>query len=471
MKRGNFHKFKQAKLELESDENINSAGSIKPIDPCEGDNRVSECDAESEYHYALLRKCGPELKRDLLEWYRKYRRKLPWRNDLPPYTTSVQLHEEGKNSQEDIRRYFRGVDTGKRCVESISNKINEEKKTKVITMMKEEDNFDVPKLKRIKREKANREVNREENRQMNREVSRQMNREVSRQMNRQMNRRMNRRMDDTSNDGNGESSNLVTSYNYKPTNALEEEKVERYLVSDREKLILRGYEVYISEIMLQQTKVNTVLNYYIKWMNRWTNIFELAKSNLDDILIVWKGLGYYHRAKNLHECSKIVVNRYNGIFPKSLKLLKELPGIGDYTSKAICIHLYNRNDICIDTNIIRIFSRITETINYSNSTILQKHCQEVSNILCYDECNYSDLSQALMDLGSSICNNSPQCKQCPINKYCLIYLNKSKKKNNLSNVTHSDHCKLCVKDRNVEIKHVPLAKKKKKKKQKKYALS
>ncbi|CRH00166.1 A/G-specific adenine glycosylase, putative [Plasmodium relictum] len=381
----------------------------------------------SDYHYNFLQKNSIQLKKNLLEWYYKYRRRLPWRNDSPPYTTNVQLNE--CKNQNNILNYFIKNDKKKYIIENIS--INEKtcdskREKRVIKVKKEQDNIASQKLKKMKKENAN-----EDNKKLCNLISNSDNFDMKKNEN-------------------------ILIINKKT----EHENVDNYLL-DKDNLSLKGYKIYISEIMLQQTKVHTVLNFYLKWMDKWKNIFELSKSTLDEVLIVWKGLGYYNRAKNLLECCKTVVEKYNGIFPNDLKLLKELPGIGNYTSKAICIHLYNRKDICIDTNIIRIFSRITDTINYYNSTILSKHCEKVSHILCSDESNYSDLSQALMDLGSSICNNSPQCNICPINKNCLIYL-KRNKKNNLFNMEHSDDCELCIKERNVEIKNVPLVKKKKK---------
>ncbi|GAW81064.1 A/G-specific adenine glycosylase [Plasmodium gonderi] len=386
----------------------------------------SEEPALPAYHYDFLKKHSSEIKKDLLAWYYKYRRKLPWRNDQPPYTTSVQM--DGEKSQGDIRKYFCKVENME-----INKKLeNNEDETIVMSKGKKKDkgNLPLPKIKRIKKENLKTDI-----------------------------------CEELKNSSIKESKSKLVSYYNCPINIKETEikyMDNIFCNSNKKYLSLRGYQIYVSEIMLQQTKVHTVLNFYLNWMNKWSTIFELAKSNLDEVLILWKGLGYYNRAKNLLNCCKNVVEKYDGIFPNDLKLLKELPGIGDYTSKAICIHLYNRKDVCIDTNIIRIFSRITDTINYNSSTVLTKHCEEISNILCSDDSNYSDLSQALMDLGSSICNNSPQCKQCPLNKHCLIYLKKNNKIYNSYNLSHPDDCKLCVQDRNVEIKCVPLTKKKKK---------
>ncbi|KYN98933.1 putative A/G-specific adenine glycosylase [Plasmodium gaboni] len=412
------------------------------------DEDVTFPNEQSDYHYNFLERYSIELRKDLLNWYYKYRRKLPWRGDEPPFTTSVQLNE--KKKQVDIRCFLGKHTKDELKIKNMnSDNVKDHEKTKgtrITKIKKEHNELSLERCKRLKKE------DKDENKKYN-PLSDTLKSDNIKSLQDEINNNNNINMDDI----NICNSSLLV---------CEEEKKHNFtnnLIYDKEHLKIRGYQIYISEIMLQQTKVHTVLNFYLKWMNKWNNIFDLANCNLDDVLILWKGLGYYNRAKNLLECCKIVVDKYNGIFPNDLKLLKTLPGIGDYTSKAICIHLYNRKDICIDTNIIRIFSRITDTINYYNSGTLLKHCEKVSQILCTGESNYSDLSQAFMDLGSSVCNNSPDCSECPINKYCMIYLKSNKKKqHNLFDMKHPEHCNLCVNDRNVEIKYVPLAKRKKK---------
>ncbi|SCM22364.1 A/G-specific adenine glycosylase, putative [Plasmodium chabaudi chabaudi] len=390
-------------------------------------------DEAYEYHYKLIKKNSFILKKNLLEWYYKHRRRLPWRNDQPPYTTNINIKSQ-INKDGDIRNFFLKARD--------NTKLDDKTDTKNENVVANKNGHTILTTKITNTiEEVEESVKNEQ----------------------------------------------MQTANCLDTNILKFENAPKLVDpnDEVEKLKLRGYQIYISEVMLQQTKVATVLNFYLKWMNKWPTIFDLVKSNLDDILTEWKGLGYYNRAKNLLDCCKVVVNKYDGIFPNDLKLLKELPGIGNYTAKAISIHLYNSKDICVDTNIIRIFSRITDTINYYGSTILSQHCEEVSNILCTDTCNYSDFNQALMDLGSSICNSSPQCSICPLNKYCLIYSkennknikNKRRKINEKingkikptfeidqeSNLEHPNNCTLCVKDRNVDIKLVPLARLKTKK--------
>ena len=118
------------------------------------------------------------------------------------------------------------------------------------------------------------------------------------------------------------------------------------------------YKVWISEIMLQQTTVNAVIPYFKKFIERFPSIYSLAEATLDEVLSYWAGLGYYSRARNIHKCAVIIVNQYNGLFPKIETDLIKLPGIGDYTAAAICAIAYNQVAIAVDVNIERVISRI-----------------------------------------------------------------------------------------------------------------
>ncbi|EUD67144.1 A/G-specific adenine glycosylase [Plasmodium inui San Antonio 1] len=400
-------------------------------------------DVEPEYHYDFVRMHSSDIKKDLLDWYHKYRRKLPWRNDEPPYTTTVDVYEG--SPQRDIRSYF-----CKKGDEQISrNSANREHGTRVITKgrQKEQEELPLREIKLVKNECVVKSSPVQKDSPAQKNPSEECEGQPSNEL--------------EATDGDC----LTTPI--RNTQAEVKKEDDSLPPNEKQQLSLRGYQICVSEVMLQQTRVSTVLDFYLKWMNRWGTIFELNECDILDVFKEWKGLGYYHRVKNLVACCKQVVEKYDGVFPNDLKLLKQLPGIGDYTSKAICIHLYNIKDICLDTNVIRILSRITDTINYTYSSILAKHCERVSQILCEEDSNYSEFSQALMDLGSSICNNSPQCSQCPLNKHCLIYLKKknkcnSNKRDSSFYMDHPDGCKLCLEDRNVEIKYVPLTRKKKK---------
>ena len=118
------------------------------------------------------------------------------------------------------------------------------------------------------------------------------------------------------------------------------------------------YKIWISEIMLQQTTVTAVIPYYIKFITKWPNIEKLSNANIDEVLDFWSGLGYYRRAKNLHLTSKIINKEYNNIFPKEEDQIKNLPGIGEYTSAAIRAIAFNKDDTVVDSNIERIVARV-----------------------------------------------------------------------------------------------------------------
>ncbi len=183
------------------------------------------------------------------------------------------------------------------------------------------------------------------------------------------------------------------------------------------------YSIWVSEIMLQQTTVNSVVNYFKKFLYKWPSIYKLSKSKIDEVLFIWQGLGYYNRAVNIHKCSRIIVKKYNGKFPSKLEVLKTLPGIGEYTAKAICAIAYDKKDIGIDVNVNRVFSRLFN-INPNNK---KKIKTKILKILPRRNCG--NFMQAIMDIGATICKkNVTYCSICPIKTNC-IYQKKKNKKN------------------------------------------
>ena len=182
--------------------------------------------------------------------------------------------------------------------------------------------------------------------------------------------------------------------------------------------ISNPYFVYLSEIMLQQTVVKTVIPYFLKFVRKWPNINALAKAELHEVNSYWAGLGYYSRAKNLHETAKIISNKYDGFFPTDKKSLIALPGIGEYTSSAIMAIAFDRKSNVIDGNVERVFSRfyaVEKSIKESKifiKNIAEKHLPDQ---------RYGDYAQALMDLGSLICiPKSPRCTMCPLLAICDV---------------------------------------------------
>jgi A/G-specific adenine glycosylase len=176
------------------------------------------------------------------------------------------------------------------------------------------------------------------------------------------------------------------------------------------------YSVWLSEIMLQQTGVKTVVPYFKKFLARWPDVDALGRASLDDVLRMWAGLGYYSRARNLHACAVAVLRDHRGVFPDTEQGLQSLPGIGRYTAAAIAAIAFGRRIMPVDGNIERVVSRlfaVEESLPQAKPLI-----QQLSRTLL-GATRAGDSAQALMDLGASICTpNKPACSLCPLNDHC-----------------------------------------------------
>ena len=179
------------------------------------------------------------------------------------------------------------------------------------------------------------------------------------------------------------------------------------------------YRVWLSEIMLQQTTVATVMPYFQTFITRWPTITDLARAHLDEILTEWAGLGYYARARNLHKCAQIIVKMGGGAFPTDVKALRKLPGIGHYTAAALSAIAFGQRAITVDSNVERLIARlfaITEPPPIARSQI---HIM-VDMFMPSQRC--SDFVQAAMDLGAMLCTSrKPTCMLCPLQTYCTGY--------------------------------------------------
>ena len=181
------------------------------------------------------------------------------------------------------------------------------------------------------------------------------------------------------------------------------------------------YHVWLSEIMLQQTTVPTVIPYFLKFIDLWPSVEDLAAANNDDVMREWAGLGYYARARNLHKCAKAVTEEYGGKFPQDAQELKKLPGIGDYTSAAIASIAFDKPATVVDGNVDRIMARLfkIETPFPKGKTDVRGYAETLSGARTDRPSAYA---QALMDLGSMVCTpRTPKCGVCPISKYCTAY--------------------------------------------------
>lgn len=181
------------------------------------------------------------------------------------------------------------------------------------------------------------------------------------------------------------------------------------------------YYIWISEIMLQQTQVNTVIDYYYHFIETFSTIQSLANASLEDVYKCWEGLGYYSRARNLQEAAKTVVEKHKGIFPNSYNDILALKGIGPYTASAISSIAFNIPKGVVDGNVLRIFSRLYNDYSNIATDKTKKAYQERCDQLISKE-DPSSFNQALMDLGATICKpKNPLCHQCPLQKHCKAY--------------------------------------------------
>ncbi len=173
------------------------------------------------------------------------------------------------------------------------------------------------------------------------------------------------------------------------------------------------YRVWLSEIMLQQTTVVTVIPYYQAFLARWPDIHALARCDLDGVLHAWQGLGYYARARNLYACAQMVSDQYGGVFPDHESGLLELPGIGPYTAAAIAAIAFDRPAVVVDGNVERVMARFygEETPLPKAKSLLRARAAALT-ALCPDR--FGDYAQAVMDLGATICTpRNPDCRACP----------------------------------------------------------
>jgi A/G-specific adenine glycosylase len=180
------------------------------------------------------------------------------------------------------------------------------------------------------------------------------------------------------------------------------------------------YKIWISEIMLQQTTVQAVIPYYSKWMTCFPDILTLSKAPLQKVLKVWQGLGYYRRAKNLHQAAKIVVTNFDGKIPQNYDDLKSLPGFGPYTTAAVLSIAFDKPYLTIDANVRRILMRLTNLSQKATSNMDKELNSTFSP--CLPEKHVGMFNQALMELGSLVCRSkNPLCLVCPVLDFCGAY--------------------------------------------------
>ncbi len=181
------------------------------------------------------------------------------------------------------------------------------------------------------------------------------------------------------------------------------------------------YRIWLSEIMLQQTRVEAVKGYYARFLEALPDIAALAACDDSALLKLWEGLGYYSRARNLKKAAKVILEQYDGVFPKSYDAVRKLPGIGEYTAGAICSIAFDLPTPAVDGNVLRLYARLTDDPTPIDAPSVKK---EVRNALSeiYPQ-NAGDFTQALIELGATLCgpNQKPQCDVCPCKSFCRGY--------------------------------------------------
>ncbi|GFU33607.1 adenine DNA glycosylase [Nephila pilipes] len=184
----------------------------------------------------------------------------------------------------------------------------------------------------------------------------------------------------------------------------------------------RGYAVWVSEVMLQQTQVATVIPYFNKWMEKWPTVKALADASIEEVLQTWAGLGYYSRGRRLHEGAKIIVEKLNGQMPDNVSdLPKLIPGIGAYSASAIASIAFQKPAGVVDGNVIRVLSRMRIIGAPASTPSVRDHLWELANKLVSKE-RPGDFNQSLMELGAVICTpQNPTCISCPVNNYCHAF--------------------------------------------------
>ena len=179
------------------------------------------------------------------------------------------------------------------------------------------------------------------------------------------------------------------------------------------------YHVWLSEIMLQQTRVEAVKGYYTRFLSALPTIADLAVCNDEELHKLWEGLGYYSRVRNLKKAAQVIMEEHGGVFPRDYAAVRALPGIGDYTAGAICSICFDRPTPAVDGNVLRVIARITDNDMPIDLPARKKEVQ--SRLASTYPAEAGDFTQALMELGATVCgpNRKPDCGNCPCRDFCL----------------------------------------------------
>lgn len=184
------------------------------------------------------------------------------------------------------------------------------------------------------------------------------------------------------------------------------------------------YEIWVSEVILQQTRVAQGLGYYLKFIGAFPSVTALAEADIDRVLKVWQGLGYYTRARNMHSTAKYIVDKLGGVFPNSYSELIKLKGVGDYTAAAIAAFAFKEPVAAVDGNVYRIFARIFGVETPIDTTKGKKELKEIATNML-DIGRPHIYNQAIMDFGGTLCMpKNPKCYECPVLEMCSAFRNR-----------------------------------------------
>lgn len=207
-------------------------------------------------------------------------------------------------------------------------------------------------------------------------------------------------------------------------NKINFEPLRRWFLETQRDMPWRGsptpYQVWVSEIMLQQTQVKVVIPYFERWMERFPNIQTLAEASIEEVIKLWEGLGYYSRARNLHLGAQQVLQEFGGKLPNNAEDLAKIKGIGPYTVGAILSFAFHQKAAAVDGNVQRVLARLFRiTDDFSKGATLKKIWGIAEDILPEQEPWI--INEALIELGATVCTRAPQCQKCPLRSSCQSY--------------------------------------------------
>ncbi len=207
------------------------------------------------------------------------------------------------------------------------------------------------------------------------------------------------------------------------------------------------YHTWLSEIMLQQTRIEAVIPYYHRFLQELPTIEDLANVEEERLLKLWEGLGYYSRARNLKKAAQKVMEEYGGSLPVSAKELRSLPGIGEYTAGAIASMSFGKPEPAVDGNVLRVFTRITGDYGDITQTSVKKRITGSLREIYPSGTDAGDFTEGLMELGETLCipNGTPRCEACPVAEFCVAHK---------KNITHELPVKTEKKKRKIQQKTV-----------------